>query len=138
MSHNNKLKAEVKPIRQVPLSHCILPLWFNYRKANSNKFTKQFKNLLSSHHIFFPNNMLHLHKLPHYKNHNKPHIPKATSNLNGTMQNKAKKHTLIRAVASWPVSSNFAISRRICFNWISLLFLSNFIRGIDNFKRVLL
>lgn len=46
--------------------------------------------------------------------------------------------TRIRAVASWPVSRSLAMSRRICFIWISLLFLNNFMRGIVSFSRVLL
>lgn len=52
--------------------------------------------------------------------------------------NEKVSNTRMRAVASWPVSRSLAMSRRICFIWISLLFLSNFIRGIVNLSRVLL
>lgn len=47
-------------------------------------------------------------------------------------------HTRMRAVASCPVSRSLAMSRRICLSWISLRFLSSFIRGIVNLSSVLL
>lgn len=57
------------------------------------------------------------------------------NNINTETQ---RENTLIRAVASWPVSRSFAMSRRICFIWISLRFLRSFMRGIVSFRSVLL
>lgn len=54
-------------------------------------------------------------------------------------QKKKKiKNTRIRAVCSCPASKSCARSRRICFTWISFLFLISFILDIASFSDVLL
>ena len=108
---------------------------FNNWKANNNKLTKQFKNFLSSHHILFSDYMLYLNP--------KADLFKTTKgsrifNIKLIYALQEVTHTRMRAVASCPVSRSLAISRRICLSWISLRFLSSFIRGIVNLSSVLL